>query len=85
MHGESPLPDAEVRFAEDAADVSPHISAAAEPLGHFGPFTFTNSMLMMFITMAVLLIMGLAGGTADPPGIRKRRWCPRAFRTWPRR
>ena len=57
MHGESPLPDAEVRFAEDAADVSPHISAAAEPLGHFGPFTFTNSMLMMFITMAVLLIM----------------------------
>ena len=57
MHGESPLPDAEVRFAEDAADVSPHISAAAEPLGYFGPFTFTNSMLMMFITMAVLLIM----------------------------
>jgi len=46
-----------IRYAEDGADLAPHISAAAEPLGHFGPFTFTNSMLMMFITMALLLIV----------------------------
>ena len=48
------------RFAED---VSPHVSAAAEPLvEEFGPFTLTNSMLTMWITMAALLIVAWFAG-----------------------
>ena len=48
------------RFAED---VSPHVSAAAEPLvEEFGPFILTNSMLTMWITMAALLIVAWFAG-----------------------
>ncbi len=49
------LPTARILFAEETADVSPEVSAAAEPLAEFGPFTLTNSMLTMWLTMAALL------------------------------
>ena len=47
-------PTTEIRLAED---VTPKVSAAAEPLAEFGPFTLTNSMLTMWITMATLLVV----------------------------
>src|SRR3712207_2560053 len=34
-----------------------HVELAAEKLFSIGPITFTNSMLMMFIVMALLLIV----------------------------
>ncbi len=42
---------------DDGHELAPGISAAAEPLAEFGPFTLTNSMLTMWITMATLLII----------------------------
>ncbi len=42
---------------ESHTELHPQVSAAAEPLGHFGPFTLTNSMLTMWITMAVILVV----------------------------
>jgi F-type H+-transporting ATPase subunit a len=36
----------------------PHISLKAEELFHIGPISVTNSMVMMFIIMAVILLVG---------------------------
>jgi F-type H+-transporting ATPase subunit a len=47
-----------------------HISVKPEPLFHLGPVTVTNSMLTMFIVMALLLLVfGLIAKNAKPvPG-----------------
>ncbi len=46
--------------AEQLNALTPQVSVAAEPLAHFGPFDLTNSMLTMWITMAVMLVLAWA-------------------------
>jgi len=42
---------------DEAAKLAPHVSDKAEVLTTFGPFNLTNSLLTMWITMALLLVL----------------------------